>query len=552
MSEGTDPLVGDPVAAWAASGAMALTGHAGGAPLSPAAAVLPALAALRDAAGLRGVVDLGQLLSGRAAALGLSRRGRVSANGSCRLLPTADGWIAVNLARPSDIESVAALVERTVDDDPWLTLTRAAAHIPTADLIARATLLALPAAPLPPPRPPSPATPRTPHPALVRPPNANTPAPQPSLPDSAGPAAASPSAGLPGPSSSRAQNKSPAAADPSAAMYAGVRGAEGLASPSGDPAPAPGPEAGRAGVGALVTAPLAPAAFRLRSPGPPREAPLDLRSTGEETSAPGAGLHGERRRREPREMKVGGQGMVVDLSGMWAGPVCARVLGLVGMRVVKVESTGRPDGARAGNVRFFDWLHGGHESVALDLASASGRAALARLVAAADVVIESSRPRALVQLGIDAEAVVAARPGVTWVSITGYGRDGEAGQRVAFGDDAAVAAGLVAYDDEGLPVFCGDAIADPITGLSAAAGALASIAAGGGHLVEVPMVGAVAAACAIPASPARATADAGWTITTPSGTHPVAPPHPLSAKPVTAAALGAHTAAVLAEIGITC
>jgi crotonobetainyl-CoA:carnitine CoA-transferase CaiB-like acyl-CoA transferase len=110
-------------------------------------------------------------------------------------------------------------------------------------------------------------------------------------------------------------------------------------------------------------------------------------------------------------------------------------------------------------------------------------------VAQADVVIESSRPRALAQLGIDAPAVVAARPGTTWVSITGYGRSSP---RVAFGDDAAVAAGLVAYDREGAPVFCADAVADPITGLHAAVAALTSRARGGGHLAEVAMVDAAA------------------------------------------------------------
>ena len=194
---------------------------------------------------------------------------------------------------------------------------------------------------------------------------------------------------------------------------------------------------------------------------------------------------------------------------MWAGPLCARVLGLAGLRVVKVESTGRPDGARRGHAGFFDWLHGGHESVALDLGSEGGRAALRRLVAQADVVVEASRPRALAQLGIDAEAAVAARPGTTWVSITGYGRSGPGAGRVAFGDDAAVAGGLVAYDAEGLPVFCADAVADPITGLHAAAAALASVAAGGGHLIDVPMAGAVAAACANPAPPAAAVAAPG-------------------------------------------
>jgi crotonobetainyl-CoA:carnitine CoA-transferase CaiB-like acyl-CoA transferase len=105
--------------------------------------------------------------------------------------------------------------------------------------------------------------------------------------------------------------------------------------------------------------------------------------------------------------------------------------------------------------------------VALDLDEPGGRAALRALVRAADVVIEASRPRALESLGVGAETVMTDRRPRTWVRITGHGRTAGA-NRVAFGDDAAVAGGLVAWDAHG-PVFAGDAIADPLTGLFAAA-----------------------------------------------------------------------------------
>ena len=73
------------------------------------------------------------------------------------------------------------------------------------------------------------------------------------------------------------------------------------------------------------------------------------------------------------------------------------------------------------------------------------------------------------------------------MSVTGYGRTGAAANHVAFGDDAAVAGGLVAYDAAGAPLFCGDAIADPMTGLFAAAAAFRALATGGGQLVDVAM-----------------------------------------------------------------
>ena len=74
--------------------------------------------------------------------------------------------------------------------------------------------------------------------------------------------------------------------------------------------------------------------------------------------------------------------VVADLSSMWAGPLCARLLGLAGAEVIKVESPTRPDGARFGNREFFDWLHAGHRSLAADFGTREGRAALAALLEA--------------------------------------------------------------------------------------------------------------------------------------------------------------------------
>lgn len=224
---------------------------------------------------------------------------------------------------------------------------------------------------------------------------------------------------------------------------------------------------------------------------------------------------------------------VVDLGALWAGPLCGGLLGAAGAGVVKVESTGRPDGARRGPAGFFDLLNGGKRSVALDLGSREGVAALRALLGAADVVVEAARPRALAQLGIDREALVAAGGPRVWLSITGHGREGEAGRRVGFGDDAAAAGGLVVRDARG-PCFCADAVADPASGLVAAAAALAALAAGGRWLVDVALAEVAAHL-------------AGPTLPVPPGTHP-APPR---ARPVTAPApaLGRDTAAVLAGVG---
>jgi len=132
--------------------------------------------------------------------------------------------------------------------------------------------------------------------------------------------------------------------------------------------------------------------------------------------------------------------------------------------------------------------------VALDFTSAAGRAALAGLVAVADFVIEGSRPRALRQLGIRAEEVVARGTGKCWISITAYGRTGPWANAPGFGDDAALAAGLIAFDPRtGTPAPCGDAIADPVTGVNAALVALACRLGGGGWLADLAMREQVAA-----------------------------------------------------------
>lgn len=181
--------------------------------------------------------------------------------------------------------------------------------------------------------------------------------------------------------------------------------------------------------------------------------------------------------------------LVVDLSALWAGPLSSHLMLLAGARVIKVESTARPDGARNGCSDFFDLLNQGKSSVALDLTTTSGRSRLEKLLRQADIVIESSRPRALKQMGIDAEKILSETPGMTWISITGYGRDQDNEHRIAYGDDAGVAAGLSAQmmQHHNQVMFCADAIADPLTGMHVAVAAVAAWRSGGGYMLDIPL-----------------------------------------------------------------
>jgi hypothetical protein len=244
--------------------------------------------------------------------------------------------------------------------------------------------------------------------------------------------------------------------------------------------------------------------------------------------------------------------LVVDLSALWAGPLCSHLLGLAGARVVKVESVGRPDGARYGMRGFFDLLHAGHESVALDFADPADRSALLRLLHRADVIIDSARPRAMEQLGIDVNEVVSASEGRCWIGISAYGRNGAARNRIGFGDDVAAGAGLIAWDPgDGRPAFCGDAIADPLTGLHAALVALACVLSGGSFVVDVPLRAAADLARMLGRSrPDRTDAAergrGAWVLAGEPDVRVVdgAAPAVRGAAPE----LGAHTGAVLAEL----
>jgi CoA-transferase family III len=215
--------------------------------------------------------------------------------------------------------------------------------------------------------------------------------------------------------------------------------------------------------------------------------------------------------------------LVADLSSMWAGPLCGQLLAHAGATVVKVESPRRPDGTRQGNRQFFDWMNGEKLSYCLDFGSQADE--LRELLSVADIVIEGSRPAALARRGLGPDHIVP-RAGRIWLRISGYDQDPA---RPAFGDDAAVAGGLVSTNADG-PVFCGDAIADPLTGLEATSAVTESLARGGGELIHVSMAEIAAGYAALPTR---------W----PVDQCPALPPHaPPSQRP--AAEVGADNHAV--------
>ena len=145
-----------PALRWAECGAMALTGRLDGPPLmcpvplaSCADGALLALAAIAEAPD--GVLPRGgELLTERAAMTGLSRSGRVSPGGGCRLLDCADGRIALTLARAHDWAALPAFLgekwpgpDSGATEDGWRAVAEAVSALPVDELVERGRLLSL-------------------------------------------------------------------------------------------------------------------------------------------------------------------------------------------------------------------------------------------------------------------------------------------------------------------------------------------------------------------------------------------------------------------------
>ncbi|PRC60216.1 CoA transferase, partial [Mycobacterium sp. ITM-2017-0098] len=80
-------------------------------PVRVPAAVLEHAQSVTQAVAAHAEIEIGadELLGGRAELLGFQAGGRVSAGGATRLLAGPDGWCALTLARPDDVDAVAAL-----------------------------------------------------------------------------------------------------------------------------------------------------------------------------------------------------------------------------------------------------------------------------------------------------------------------------------------------------------------------------------------------------------------------------------------------------------
>lgn len=181
----------------------------------------------------------------------------------------------------------------------------------------------------------------------------------------------------------------------------------------------------------------------------------------------------------PRSLKGLG---VLDLSALWAGPLCGGLLARAGMQVTKLESPSRPDTTPT-TMPILDKFLNGRKRKIKDMIDFQH---IDKYIFSSNILITSARPHALARHGITPDALFSRNPHLLWIAITAYGWMGEAGWRIGFGDDCAAAGGLLKWND-GKPDFMGDALADPLTGLFAARQALTALSHGHAGLIDIAL-----------------------------------------------------------------
>jgi CoA:oxalate CoA-transferase len=128
---------------------------------------------------------------------------------------------------------------------------------------------------------------------------------------------------------------------------------------------------------------------------------------------------------------------VLDLSRVFAGPVCGRILSDLGADVVKVEP---PEGdvtrlwgrKAAGLSTYYVQQNVGKQNISIDLRKDGGPDLVRQLVEHADIVIENFRPGVMAKFGLDYESLKQHKPDLVMVSISGFGQDGPESGRAAY------------------------------------------------------------------------------------------------------------------------
>ncbi|MFP1623830.1 CaiB/BaiF CoA transferase family protein [Streptomyces sp. 5K101] len=191
---------------------------------------------------------------------------------------------------------------------------------------------------------------------------------------------------------------------------------------------------------------------------------------------------------------------VLDLATLFAGPLCATLLGDFGAEVIKVEHPTRPDPSRGhgpakdGIGLWWKVLGRNKRTVTLDLSTPGGRATLLRLARTADVVVENFRPGTLEKWGLGWDELNAANPRLVLTRVTGFGQFGPYSHRPGFGTLAEAMSGFAAATGEpdGPPTLPPFGLADSVAALATAYAVMTALAArtatGRGQVVDMAII----------------------------------------------------------------
>lgn len=192
---------------------------------------------------------------------------------------------------------------------------------------------------------------------------------------------------------------------------------------------------------------------------------------------------------------------VIDLSQIYNGPYATYLMALAGAEIIKVEPPGgeplRRRGVVGGAALPFAMLNGNKKSVVIDLKTEDGKAALKRLVADADVLVENFAPGVMDRLGVGEDVLCALNPRLIYASSSGYGREGPYRNYPAMDLTIQAMCGIMeitGYPDRP-PVKSGPAVGDFFSGIHLYGAIMTALFArertGVPHRTEVAMQDAV-------------------------------------------------------------
>ncbi|MFI7066715.1 CaiB/BaiF CoA transferase family protein [Kribbella sp. NPDC050124] len=195
---------------------------------------------------------------------------------------------------------------------------------------------------------------------------------------------------------------------------------------------------------------------------------------------------------------------VLDFTQMMLGPFATQLLGDLGADVIKIERPGTGEWERGlayageligGDSAAFLAMNRNKRSVALDLKLPAARAALLRLAATCDVVVENFRPGVMDRLGLGYDDFRAVRHDIIYCSGSGWGQDTKYARENRPGQDLLIQAATGLAFNTGTagdpPTAAGTSICDATGALTLANGILAALLArerfGIGQRVEVDL-----------------------------------------------------------------